>query len=279
MLEGVDTAFVQAGLPGGYRVASELDTGGYGITFKVDRAGQALAVKILDTHWHEAAIRTPLEISALRSVSHPNVVRIVDEGTLSTPIEPGRYRYIACEFVEGANLGDLFRGGYEFSVGEALSIGLQVAAGLEAIHEARLIHRDVKPKNVMFNHVTGAAVLLDVGIAKHLDVSPVTIGTPPGTFGWKSPEQIRQDALDKRSDIYTLGLLVYWLATGSHPFENRAAAHGGDLEAAMIAGQFDSVRHRQPGLTPQAAETIDQMLAVQPYDRPRRARDVVAALQ
>src|SRR5687768_2856610 len=98
---GIDTVAVQQGLPA-YDVVGELDAGGYGITFDARRAGERLALKILDTQSHEAAVRTPLEIAALRSVDHPNVVRLVDEGFLDTPSDPKRYRFIACEFVEGS---------------------------------------------------------------------------------------------------------------------------------------------------------------------------------
>ena len=132
----------------------------------------------------------------------------------------------------------------------------------------------------MFDVATGTAVLLDVGIAKHLEVTPsVTAGAAPGTFGWRSPEHIRQDELDRRADLYALGLLVYWLATGDHPFEAKRGAHGGDLEAAMLVGQFEPAATAQPGLPPGAADMIDQLLALQPYDRPRRAADVEAGLR
>ena len=276
LTSGIDTAAVQAGLPR-YVVNGELDAGGYGITFDATLAGQRLAVKVLDTQSHEAAMRTPLEIAALHSVNHPNVVKIVDEGFLDTLAEPNRYRYIACEFVDGHNLATLAAGGHPFTIDEVLSIGRDVAAGLQAIHEAKLVHRDVKPKNVMYNTSNGNAILLDVGIAKHLDVTPVTVGAAPGSFGWKSPEHVRGQIVDRRADLYSLGILLYWLATGKHPFEDRAAAHGNDLEAAMLAGQFEPVRTAQPGLSPDAADAIDQMLALQPYDRPRRAADVIPA--
>jgi len=274
---GVDTAMVRAGLSG-YSVDGELDRGGYGITFSATGAGRRLAVKILDTQSHEAAVRTPLEIDALRSIDHENVVRIVDEGFLDTPAEPERYRYIACEFVEGSNLSDIAGTGHRFSVDEVITIGRQIAAGLEAIHQAKLIHRDVKPKNVMFHGATGRAVLLDVGIAKHLEVTPVTVGAAPGTFGWKAPEHLRGEAVDRRADLYALGLLLYWLSVGAHPFQDKAATHRGDLEAAMLAGQFEPVGLAEPALPDHVADTIDQMIALQPYDRPRRARDIVEAL-
>lgn len=277
LTSGVDTAAVQAGLPT-YVVLGELDTGGYGITFDAEHGGARLAVKVLDTQAHEAAIRTPLEIAALRSVHHPNVVRMVDEGFLDTPTEPNRYRYIACEFVEGSNLDTLISGGYTPSIVEVLSIGRDLAAGLQALHDAKLVHRDVKPKNVMYNTTTGASVLLDVGIAKHLDTTPVTVGVAPGSYGWKSPEHMSGQDVDRRADVYSLGVLLYWLAAGKHPFEDRAAAFGGDHEAAMLAGQFESAATEQPALPPAAAAMIDKMLSLQPYDRPRRVADVIGAL-
>lgn len=277
LTSGVDTVAVQAGLPT-YVVHGELDAGGYGVTFDAEQGGQRRAVKVIDTLSHEAAIRTPLEIAALRSVNHPNVVRMVGEGFLDTPAEPNRYRYIACEFVEGSNLDALATAGHPFSIDEVLSIGRDVAAGLQALHEAKLVHRDVKPKNVMYNATTGTAVLLDVGIAKHLDATPVTVGVAPGSYGWKSPEHLRGAAVDRRADVYSLGVLLFWLATGKHPFEDKRAAHGGDLEVAMLAGQFEPIAAAQPALPPAAADVIDAMLSLQPYDRPRRASDVIGAL-
>jgi serine/threonine protein kinase len=277
LTSGIDTGAVQAGLPT-YVVVGELDAGGYGVTFDAERAGQRLAVKVLDTQAHEAAIRTPLEITALQSVNHPNVVRMVDEGFLDTPTEPNRYRYIACEFVEGSNLHALSSGGYTFSADEVRAIGRDVAAGLQALHNAKLVHRDVKPKNVMYNSTSGASVLLDVGIAKHLDTTPVTVGIAPGSYGWKSPEHMSGQTVDRRSDLYSLGVLLYWLVTGKHPFEDKAAAHGGDIETAMLAGQFEPAARAAPGLLPAATDVIDQMLSLQPYDRPRRAADVIRAL-
>lgn len=274
---GIDTEVVKAGLAN-YSVDGELDRGGYGITFSGWLGKRRIAVKILDTESHEAAIRTPLEIAALRSIDHENVVRIVDEGFLSTPGEPERYRYIACDFIEGSNLADLAETGHQFSIDEAVHIGRDIAAGLEAVHQAKLVHRDVKPKNIMYNASSGRAVLLDVGIAKHLDVTPITVGAAPGTYGWKSPEHLRGEHVDRRSDIYSLGLVLYWLSTGNHPFQGKAGAHHGDLEAAMLAGQFEPARAAQPALPSHIAELIDEMLALQPYDRPRRARDVVAVM-
>jgi serine/threonine protein kinase len=171
LTSGIDTAAVQAGLPS-YVVYGELDAGGYGVTFDAEYGGQRLAVKVLDTQAHEAAIRTPLEINALRSINHPNVVRMVDEGFLDTPTDPNRYRYIACEFVEGSNLLALAQGGHAFTTDEVLSIGRDLAVGLQAVRGAKLVHRDVKHKNVMYDTATGKVVLLDVGIAKHLEVTP-----------------------------------------------------------------------------------------------------------
>jgi hypothetical protein len=120
MLVGVDTSFVQAGLQGD-SVAGELDRGGYGITFDACVGGQRFAVKLLDTHWHEAAIRTPQEIAALRSVSRPNFVRLLDEGFLDTPATAGRYRYLACEFGQAANLASLAATGRRSTADETVS--------------------------------------------------------------------------------------------------------------------------------------------------------------
>jgi serine/threonine-protein kinase len=185
---------------------------------------------------------------------------------------------MTCEFVEGSNLLVLWTAGHAFTIDEVLSIGRDVAAGLQALHDAKLVHRDVKPNNIMYNPATSSAIVLDVGIAKHLDSTPVTVGVAPGTYGWKSPEHVSGQTVDRRADVYSLGVVLYWLATGKHPFRDEAPAHGNDLEAAMLAGQFEPVGTAQPALPSSAADVIDRMLAPQPYDRPRRAADVIGDL-
>ena len=276
MFEDLDTATVDEALDG-YIVQAELDRGGYGIAFTAYRGGQHLVVKVLDTRWQEAAIRSPLEVEALRSVNHPHVVKIVDSGFLAVAAEPSRYRFIVCEFVPGQNLAALVQAGHRFSASETRSVLSQLADGLVAVHAARLIHRDIKPKNVVFDPAAGRAVLLDLGVAKHMDTTPVTVGSAPGTTGWKSPEHLLRLDLDARSDIYCLGLLGYWMAVNKHPFQDQAIRT--DIETAMLAGQFSPIQPQVANFPHDLAVIIESCLSRQPYMRPRSAAALTHMLE
>ena len=209
-----------------YRIREKLGEGGMGAVYKVEhvRMGKVLALKVLRP---ELALDKKLksrfhqEARVVSKLSNPNTIQVFDFGEL----EDGSL-YIAMEFMPGRDLAALLRTQGAFSEERAISIGLQVLASLAEAHEQGIIHRDVKPANVMLQKRKGRDDLvkvLDFGIAKlnegegrkHITGVAEFVGTP----SYMSPEQARGDALDARSDLYSVGAMLFELVTARPPFE------------------------------------------------------------
>ncbi len=203
-------------LSGRYRLEEQL---GAGATAAVWRAtdldlGRTVAVKVLRQGDVDAELRARFEREAaiLGQLDHPNLVRVLAAGT------DGDRSYTVVEHIAGRSLHEaLERGGFE--VDEALDIALQVSRGLARCHEAGVLHRDIKPGNVMLAD-DGTAKLVDFGIARSSTLTTLTQGaTVLGTASYLSPEQAQALPLDARSDVYSLGCLLYELLTGRPPFQ------------------------------------------------------------
>jgi hypothetical protein len=207
-------------LDGRYEILDTLGGGGMGIVFKAhDRElDEVVAVKVLRAEVAAdptMAGRFRSEIKLARKIRHPNVCAIHEYG------QDGPIRFIVMEYVEGANLRDRLRAHGVCSPEEAVDFGLQIAAGLEAIHAQGIVHRDLKTPNVM---VTAAGVLrlMDFGVAKRVegatDAGATAVGLIVGTPDYMSPEQVRGESVDRRSDLYSLGIVLFELLTGELPF-------------------------------------------------------------
>lgn len=213
---------------GRYEIQAHLGKGGMGTVFRArDRdLEQSVAIKFLRTSHHpQAAARFKAEIKLARKVKHPNVCAIWQNGYLDG------LAYFVMELVEGRTLRDLVRDQGPLLAGEACGLALQAAAGLRAIHEAGVIHRDVKSPNLMLD-TRGVVRVVDFGIAKgdptrpgpDLTLRPQTdpnqvVGSPE----FMSPEQVRGQPLDVRTDIYSLGIVLYELCVGRVPFRGTSA--------------------------------------------------------
>jgi serine/threonine-protein kinase len=203
-----------------YEILSPLGKGGMGMVFKArDRVlDETVALKILRADVARAPDmerRFRSEIKLARRVRHRNVCGIHEYG------EDGSLRYIAMELIEGTDLKQLLRDQGALPWPQAFEVAIQLAQGLEAIHEAGVVHRDLKTSNVMLDR-QGRVRLMDFGIAKQLG-SDVTLGGTGlgniiGTPEYMSPEQARGEKLDLRSDIYALGIVIYEIFTGNVPF-------------------------------------------------------------
>ena len=194
-------------------------------------------------------------------LAHPNVVRVFDVGEAE-----GR-PFIAMEYVEGETLAELVARRGPLPATEVATLGVQMCAGLAAAHAAGLVHRDVKPQNLLLSS-DGVLKLGDFGIAVGYEGTRLTLeGTVLGTAGYLAPEQARGEQVTAAADIYAVGAVLYELLTGEPPRSISALA---DLGAE---GGFDppDVAARAPGAPPDLVATVATCLAVRPEDRPRSA--------
>jgi serine/threonine-protein kinase len=206
---------------GRYEIADALGRGGMGTVYRAhDRMlDEPVAIKVLRSEpedWADRGRRFRSEIKLARKVTHRNVCRIHEYG------EDGPLRYICMELIAGTDLRRLLDRRGRLPPREAFDIAMQVAAGLEAIHQVGVIHRDLKPSNIMLDG-QGVVKLMDFGIAKQGgpegDSGATGTGTIVGTPDYMSPEQARGERIDVRSDVYCLGVVTYELFTGARLFK------------------------------------------------------------
>lgn len=233
----------------GYEIIDELGKGAMGVVYKARNifTGRVTALKVLPLRLAEQSQyleRFKREAMALMRMEHPNVVRAYDFGGSE------EFYYLALEFVEGEALDQILRRQGALPERQALEITRQVALGLQAAAEVGIVHRDVKPENVMLT-ASGTAKLCDFGIVKLLDVQEAggltAAGTTVGTPFYIAPEQARgQDDLDVRSDLYSLGISLFHLATGRVPFSGKSQ---GAILVRHILEEVPDPRTFKPGLS------------------------------
>ena len=202
---------------GRYEVEELVGHGGMSSVYKAhDRLLERnVALKVLHDQYgtdDEFVERFKREARAVAQLSHPNIVTVIDRG------EDEGHHFIVFEHIDGENLKELLVRRGHLPAREALELGLQVARGLAFAHEHGLVHRDVKPQNVLLDG-DGRAKVTDFGIARSLDVDGVTItGTILGTADYIAPEQAGGGRVDAQTDIYSLGVVLYELLAGEVPF-------------------------------------------------------------
>jgi eukaryotic-like serine/threonine-protein kinase len=242
-----------------YRIEKLLGAGGMGEVYLARdlKLGRPVALKVLPLHFvvdGERLSRFQREARALSSLNHPNLVTIYEVG------EARGLHFIAMELVEGQTLSSLRD---KLSVKELLAIVIQVAEALGAAHQAGIIHRDIKPDNVMVRP-DGYAKVLDFGLVKLTEVAPVPdapnhtkLGVAMGTLAYMSPEQAAGEPVDHRTDIWSLGVVLYELATGRKPFigETRQATIN-----AILSTQANSVATTNPSLPPDLDRILNKAL-------------------
>src|ERR1700730_4246953 len=271
-----------------FRVIEKLGAGGMGVVYKaVDiRLDRPVALKFLPdtmTQDPQALERFRREARAASSLNHPSICTIYDIGE-----QDGR-AFIAMEFIDGETLRSHIHG-QALPLEEMLKLGIQIAEALDAAHAEGIIHRDIKPANI-FVTKRGQAKVLDFGLAKLVpkgiasaDADPD--GEPPdsnsivgiisGTPSYMSPEQVRGDGLDPRTDIYSLGLLLYEMATGRQAF---SGGTGGVIIEAVLTRSPVPARTINPDIPPQLEEIINKALHKDREQRHQHAAEVRAELQ
>jgi len=205
-------------LAGRYEVIEKLGRGGMGKVFRVvDKTiNEEMALKLINpaiASDEKTVERFKNELKFARKITHKNVCRMFDinesEGTL----------YITMEYVPGEDLKSMIRMMGQLSVGRAISIAMQVCEGLSEAHRLGVVHRDLKPQNIMVDK-KGNTRIMDFGIARSLKAEGITgDGVMVGTPEYMSPEQVKGEESDQRSDVYTLGIILFEMLTGRIPFK------------------------------------------------------------
>ncbi len=249
-------------IAGKFRIVGELGRGGMGIVYKADdvRLKRTVALKFLPPHLAGLADlkdRFLVEAQAAAALSHPNICVIHEIG------EAEERPFIAMEYVDGETLRDRIRK-KALTTEEALAVALQVAAGLGEAHGKGIVHRDIKSANIMVT-AKGQAKVMDFGLAKlRSGLSLTRSRTTLGTIAYMSPEQARGDEVDGRTDIWSLGVVLYEMLTGELPFKGD---HDQAVIHAILHREPASLKNAKPDAPPGLEEVIFQALAKKPADR------------
>ncbi len=201
-----------------YEIIEELGVGGMGRVYRVEdkQTKEEIALKLInpDIAADKKTIeRFRNELTTARKIAHRNVCKMFDLGE-----EKGQH-FITMEYVSGGDLKRFIRRSEQLSVGKAISIAKQICDGLEEAHSLSIVHRDLKPQNIMIDD-HGNARIMDFGIARSIKAKGITgAGVMIGTPEYMSPEQVEAKDIDQRSDIYSLGIILYEMLTGRLPFE------------------------------------------------------------
>jgi serine/threonine protein kinase len=257
---------------GRYRMIGLIGRGGMGEVYRATdlMLGQSVALKFLPAGaaGNEKLLeRFHTEVRIARQVSHPNVCRVYDIG------EADGLPFISMEYVDGEDLASLLQRIGRLPSDKALEITRKLCAGLAAAHEKGVIHRDLKPHNVMLNR-RGEVVIMDFGlaaVADELHGAEVRSGTP----AYMAPEQLRGDSVTPRSDIYALGLIAYELFTGKHAFDASSVA---DLISKQETGRPPSITSVAADVDPAVEKVVLRCLSPDPSQRPSTPLAVAAAL-
>jgi eukaryotic-like serine/threonine-protein kinase len=261
-----------------YRILEQIGAGGMGVVYKAQdtRLDRMLALKFLPEKLAQdplALERFRREARAASALNHPGICTIYDIGE-----QDGR-AFIAMEFIDGQTLRS-HMGGKPLPLDEILSLGIQIADALDSAHTQGIIHRDIKPANIFITQ-RGQAKVLDFGLAKLVSkgvangdadasgespASTSVAGIISGTPSYMSPEQVRGDDLDARTDVFSLGLVLYEMATGRQAFGGRS---GGAIIEAVLTRPPAPVRSLRGDIPSRLAEIIDRALE---KDRDRRSQ-------
>jgi serine/threonine-protein kinase len=262
----------------GYQILGKIGAGAMAVVYKARQLSlnRIVAIKVLPRRFTENkdyVERFYKEGQAAGKLNHPNIVQAVDVG------EAGGYHYFVMEYVEGKTLYEDLAAGKIFSEKEALDIIIQVAEALRHAHSTGLIHRDVKPKNIMINK-DGVVKLADMGLAREttdIEAAKTERGKAYGTPYYISPEQIRGEMdIDGRADIYGLGATFYHLVTGRVPY---MADDPVEVMKKHLRDELVPPDHINTTLSAGASEVIEVMMAKNKADRYNNVEELLVDLK
>lgn len=276
---------LQTSLSGAYTLERELGGGGMSRVFLATEAalGRRVVIKVLPQDLAPAVSgeRFRREIQLAAQLQHPHIVPLLTAGELAASGGDPAVPYFTMPFVDGESLRVRLARGGELPISEVIHVLREIALALAYAHEHGVVHRDIKPDNVLMSG--GAAMVTDFGVAKALSASTTSggsaltsLGLAIGTPAYMAPEQAAGDRnTDHRADIYAFGVLAYELVTGQPPFAGRPAAA---VLAAHATETAENVSVRRPACPPALAAVIMRCLEKRPADRPQSARDLVHQL-
>jgi serine/threonine-protein kinase len=260
---GLASSLIGTVLSGRYRLESKLGSGGMSTVY-LARDGTLerwVAVKVMHREMSDQPDqleRFRREARAVAQLSHPNVVAVIDAG------EDGGHPYIVFEYVDGETLKQRIERVGPLPVDEATAYAIEIGRGLAAAHARRLVHRDVKPQNVLIDS-EGRAKVTDFGIARSLESDGLTqTGRVLGTTDYVSPEQAMGRGVDARSDIYSLGVLLYEMLTGEVPFQAETVV---GVAMKHVNEQIPDVQARRPDTSSALAAVVERATAKEPKKR------------
>ncbi|MFN8645040.1 MAG: serine/threonine-protein kinase [Candidatus Binatia bacterium] len=270
----------------GYRIERLLGRGGLGSVYlALDRAGAPVALKLLDLGGDRGGDRGgdgagdgggelrrlfEREVGLSRRLHHPNIVAIVDAG------QEGHLAFIAMEYVAGGDLAHRGGHGAPMAVARAVVIAERVAQALAHAHGQGVVHRDVKPANILVDEAAGQVKLGDFGLARLADLQRSRTGVFAGTPAYMSPEQLAEGAQDARADLYSLGVVLFELLTARLPHE---APSLGALLRQVASRPAPPLQQLRPDAPAALAELVARLLARDKAERPAEAATLAQALQ
>jgi serine/threonine protein kinase len=261
---------------GAYRIEGTIGRGGMGIVYRAERegAGDRVALKVLRAEVagdHEYRERFRREARAASAVVHPHLVPVLEAG------EVGELAFVAMPLVDGPSLQEIVHRDGSLAPGQAVRLAEEIGGALDALHAAGLMHRDVKPANVLVSRDTGASALTDFGLAKgttgyHTVTAP---GGVVGTLEYVAPERIRGERATPASDLYSLGCTLFECLAGDPPFP-------GTSQMMILMGHLQeeapNPSWQRPGLDERFGEAVIAALAKDPKARPRSGAEYAASL-
>lgn len=262
-------------IDGKYRVDSLLGQGGMGKVFKVThlQLNKIFALKLMDFEPSAQdamhVLRFKREAEALAKITHPNIVMVTDFGVLPNEQAP----YIVMEYIDGVTLRQLLSTPGKFTERQALQIAKQLCAGLHEAHQQGIVHRDLKPENVMVQQFADGELLariLDFGIAKLTKkssdgVDNLTGKDIPGTLKYMAPEQLLDQPIDARCDVFGIALIIYEILTGT--------------VAAVMVSKVKPITQLRPDVSERFSEIILKSLSHSPDERPQSALELKRELE
>lgn len=258
-----------------YEIEEKIGDGGMAAVYRGRdiRLNRVVAIKVL--HAHHASDSNFLqrfnhEAQVAANLRHPSIVDIYDVG------KEDRFHYIVMEFVDGSDLKSLILRFRQIPVQQVLQIGSAIADGLDAAHQLGMVHRDVKPQNIMVTH-DNTAKITDFGIAKSgLSTAQTETGVTFGTADYISPEQARGQSATAQSDIYALGVTLYEALTGQLPFTGDSAV---SVAIQHVSSKPPPIRRHNPNVSPALEQLIMRALSKNPADRPATAKEFARLLR